>query len=142
MRKKTRSLALPASEAAWIRLTDVFPSGRTPHSPSSRYACLAGRVNTAAAIGRYLCVQSRPVRVSSLGTSAVEAGVHAVSVVFDLMKPFRALRSFVQQFAELWLDPLWKTGGMVSRPDGRMLEDIGITPTAAVALSRKPFWRE
>jgi hypothetical protein len=58
------------------------------------------------------------------------------------MKPFRALRSFVQQFAELWLDPLWKTGGMVSRPDGRMLEDIGITPTAAVALSRKPFWRE
>jgi hypothetical protein len=55
-RKKTRALALPASEAVWIMLNEVFPSGRTPQSSPSRYACLAGRVDTAWAIDGYLCV--------------------------------------------------------------------------------------
>jgi hypothetical protein len=42
--------------------------------------------------------------------------VHAVSVVFDLVKPFWALQSFVHQCAELWLDPLWKTRRIAFRP--------------------------
>ena len=51
-----------------------------------------------------------------LGPVAIQAGVHAISVVFDLMQPFRALRRRVHQFAKLWLDPLWKTGRMALRP--------------------------
>jgi hypothetical protein len=35
-RKKTRAPLLPVSDAFWIRLNEVVPSGRTPHnSPSS-----------------------------------------------------------------------------------------------------------
>jgi len=56
---------MPASEAVWIILNEVFPSGRTPQSSPSRYACLAGTADTAAAITGYLCVQSRPVRDSN-----------------------------------------------------------------------------
>ncbi len=56
---------LPASEAVWIRLNEVFPSERTPQSSPSIYACLAGRAETAAAIVGYLCVQSKPAHVNS-----------------------------------------------------------------------------
>jgi hypothetical protein len=54
----------------------------------------------------------RPVQARArqqLDTASVQAGVHAISVVLDLMQPFRALRSRVYQFAKLWLDPLWQT---------------------------------
>src|SRR3984893_1262832 len=46
-------------------LNEVFPSDRTPQTSPSRYACFARRTDRAAAIEGYLCVQSRPVRVSS-----------------------------------------------------------------------------
>src|SRR5207244_11115578 len=48
--------------------------------------------------------------------ASVQAGVHAITVVLDLMQPFRALRRRVYQFAELWLDPRWKTGRRAARP--------------------------
>jgi hypothetical protein len=35
-RKKTRPAALPASDASWIMLKEVMPSGPTPHSSPSR----------------------------------------------------------------------------------------------------------
>src|ERR1700730_10828653 len=38
-RKKTRASALPASDAAWMIANEVVPSGRTPYSSPSRYAC-------------------------------------------------------------------------------------------------------
>jgi anti-sigma factor ChrR (cupin superfamily) len=34
--KKTSALALPASDAVWIRLNEVVPSERTPQSSPSR----------------------------------------------------------------------------------------------------------
>src|ERR1700730_15366773 len=48
-----------------MMLNEVFPSDRMPQSSQSRYARLAGKTDRAAAMERYLCVQSRPVRVSS-----------------------------------------------------------------------------
>jgi len=51
-----------------------------------------------------------------LSSAAVQAGVHAISVVLDLVQPFRALRRRGHQLAKLWLDPLWKLGRMASRP--------------------------
>ena len=51
--------------------------------------------------------------------ATVQAGVHAVSVVLDLMQPFQALRRRVCQLAKLWLDPLWKIGRRAARLIGR-----------------------
>src|ERR1700737_1894384 len=48
-----------------MMLNEVFPSDRMPQSSPSRYARFAGKTDRAAAMERYLCVQSRPVRVSS-----------------------------------------------------------------------------
>jgi peptide deformylase len=61
----------------------------------------------------------RPVQARArqqLGLAAVQAGVHAISVVLDLMQPSRALRRRVHEFAKLWLNPLWKTGRMALWP--------------------------
>src|SRR5580704_2839233 len=46
-------------------LNEVTPSGRIPHSSPSSYAFPTGRFFSAAAIGRYFRVQSRPVRVNN-----------------------------------------------------------------------------
>jgi hypothetical protein len=64
----------------------VVPSGWTPQSSPSRWACRAGSDDTARAIAGYLGVQSsrvgqRPDR------DPVMPGVHPVSVIFDLVKP-------------------------------------------------------
>jgi hypothetical protein len=61
----------------------------------------------------------RPVEARAgqqLGLTVVQAGMHAISVVLDLMQPFRTLRRRVHQFAQLRLDPLWKTGQRAARP--------------------------
>jgi hypothetical protein len=55
--KNTSPAALPASDAAWIMLKEVMPSGKTPHSSPSRYAWRAPSEATAAAIAGYLWVQ-------------------------------------------------------------------------------------
>lgn len=49
-RKRPGVSALPASDAAWIKLNDLVPSERTPQSSPSTYACLAGSEETAEAI--------------------------------------------------------------------------------------------
>src|SRR6516225_1205344 len=64
-RKKTKVPSWPASDAVWIRLNEVVPSGRTPHNSPSRYARRASSDDTADAMAGYLWVQSNPVRVSS-----------------------------------------------------------------------------
>jgi hypothetical protein len=51
-----------------------------------------------------------------LDPAAVQAGVHAIAVVLDLVEPIRALRSRVYQLAKLWLDPLWKIGRRAAWP--------------------------
>ena len=53
----------------------------------------------------------RPIEARArqqLGPAAVQAGVHAISVVLDLMQPFQALGRRVHHFATLRLAPLWK----------------------------------
>jgi hypothetical protein len=60
----------------------------------------------------------RPVEARAgqqLGPAAVQAGMHAISVVLDLMQPFRALRRHVHLFAQLWFNPIWKTCRIASR---------------------------
>ena len=64
-KKESSASALPVSDAAWIMLNEVVPSGRTPHSSPSKYACDAGMDLNASAIFGYLFVQLSPVRVSS-----------------------------------------------------------------------------
>src|SRR5713226_9223619 len=59
-------------------------------------------------------VQARPRQQPRF--ASVEAGVHAISVVLDLMQPFWALGVGVYQFAKLWLEPSGKTGRAVPRP--------------------------
>jgi len=71
--KKTRPVALPASDASWIMLNDVMPSGPTPHSSPSRQAWRAPSDDTAAAICGYLCVQSSPVQSRGLGRFGIDA---------------------------------------------------------------------
>ena len=39
--------------------------------------------------------------------AVVEAGVHAIAIVLDLMQPVWALRRCLYLFAKLGLDPLW-----------------------------------
>jgi hypothetical protein len=55
--------------------------------------------------------------------------VHAISVVFDLMQPFRALRRRVHHFAKLRLDPLWETG---EGPRDLLILDFAITAAPEV----------
>jgi hypothetical protein len=55
----------PLSEAFCIVSNDVTPSGRTQQSSPSIYAVVTGSFARAAAVARYLTVQSKPVRVSN-----------------------------------------------------------------------------
>jgi hypothetical protein len=52
--KYTSPAALPVSDAAWIMLKDVMPSGKTPHSSPSRQAWRAPSNDTAVVIAGYL----------------------------------------------------------------------------------------
>ena len=79
----------------------------------------------ATAIGGYLPVQSRPERVNSRTVPRFEAGVHAVSVVFNLVQPVRAAGRRIDQLAELRLDPSRETGHIAPRPVSQI---FGIEP--------------
>ena len=50
-----------------------------------------------------------------LDSAAVQADVHPITVVLDLMQPILTPRRRIDQLAELRLHPLRKTGRMVSR---------------------------
>ena len=49
----------------------------------------------------YRCDQSRPVRSEQLDLVAIDACVHAVAVVFDLVQPVVARRRLVYEAREL-----------------------------------------
>ena len=105
---------LPESEAAWITLNEVFP-----------FRAIAAELSAEICPGRqsgngrgYRRVLVRPVQArvrQQLGPTAVQAGVHAISVVLDLIQPFQALGRRVHHFSTLRLAPFWKTCRIASR---------------------------
>ena len=58
-------IAVPLSDAFWIRLNEVVPSGRTAQLAVEIGLSYRQRFDRAAAIAGYLRVQSSPVRVRS-----------------------------------------------------------------------------
>ena len=76
----------------------------------------------------------RPVQARArqqLDSAAVQPGVHAISVILDLMQPVLALRGRVYQFAKLWLDPTWKYGRIALR---LLFVDFVITSAGSVGI--------
>ena len=66
----------------------------------------SGCYATAAAIAGYLCVQSSPVRVSSIDCAAVKAGLHAIAVEFDFTERRRSFRRVLDELGQLRPDPI------------------------------------
>jgi hypothetical protein len=57
--------------------------------------------------------EENPVRVidvfvEELDLAVVQACMHAVTVVLDLVQPVRALGRFLDEARQLWLDPFWR----------------------------------
>ena len=87
---------MPASEAIWIKLYEVFPS-----EVAIEISLLCWQSRQCRGYGM---VFVRPVQARArqqLGPASVQAGVHAISIVLDLVEPFRALGRRIDQLAEL-----------------------------------------
>jgi hypothetical protein len=111
--KKDEASALPESEAAWINLNVAFPSDPNAAEFPIEIRLICWQNRDCRGYGRIL---TRPVEAGAgqqRDPAAVRAGVHAISVVLDLMQPLRALRRRVYQFAKL--DPRWKSWRGASR---------------------------
>jgi hypothetical protein len=129
--KEDQGIGVARIRAVWIRLNDVFPSGRTPENSSSKYACLAGRADTAAAIGGYLCVQSRPVRVSSCAFQrSKRACMRSPSYLISCSHsgPCGALSTSLQSCGFTHL------GNSVASARGRSVFDFAMTLTRSVDI--------
>src|ERR1700727_3912304 len=50
--------------------------------------------------------------------AAIDAGMHAIAIVLDLVDPAGTVRRFVRESRQLRLDPSW---GMAGGPNGRVL---------------------
>ena len=97
-RKNTSPTALPLSEAAWIMLKEVMPSGRTPRSSPSRYAWSAPSDATAAAI------TSSRGRCGSVDAGRDRGVLHALAVKFLIfVQPFRPFRGLLHELGQLRL---------------------------------------
>ena len=109
---------LPVSDAFWIRLNDVVPSGRMPHNSPSRYACRAGSDATAASDRRVFTRPVEPGTGQHPNGTPVEPGVHPVAVVFEFVQPLRPVGRSVDQLRELRFHP------------SRQRRCLGATPSA------------
>src|SRR5260370_12402605 len=85
--KNTSPEGLPASDAAWIMLNEVMPSGKTPHNSPSRYAWRAPSDETAAAIGGVFMSPVAPGTGQQFHRAMIEARMRAVAIEFDFVQP-------------------------------------------------------
>jgi hypothetical protein len=84
-------------------------------------------------------ISMRPIQASSGEQSdlvAIDACVHAVAVVFDLVHPVVARRRFVYEARELRLDPCWRVSHLRSRCCG-----LDLAPRCAGStINRGALW--
>src|SRR5438093_12931998 len=98
-----------------MMLNEVFPSGECRRAPHRDTPALPAEP-TCVSYGRVLVCPVEAGARQQREPATVQAGVHAMAIVLDLMQPYRALRRRLYQFAKLWLNPTWKSGGIAPRP--------------------------
>ena len=125
---------MPASDASWTMLNEVMPSG--PHA-----AQFAVEIGLAGAERRHRRGDRRifggpvePGARQQLHRAAVEAGMHAVAVIFDFVQPLIAFRRGVDELGELRPDPLRK---LAAFPDGGLRHGSDRLRSAAIGSMRR-----
>jgi len=113
-RKKTRASPLPVSDAFWIRLNEVVPSGRTPHNSRRDRPVSLERCDRRCD----RLVFMRPVEAGAgqqPNRAPVQPGMQAVPVVFDFVQPFRSFRGLVDELVSCGLTLLGSAVAAVPR---------------------------
>src|SRR3984957_1712723 len=104
--KKTSSPVRPSSIAACSRLNAVTPSGEL--RPLAVDICALHVEDTKRGDGCLIAVAPvEPGAGQQLDVAAIDAGVHAIAIVLDLVDPAGTVRRFVHESRQLRLDPSW-----------------------------------
>jgi hypothetical protein len=107
-KKNTSPAALPASDAAWIMLNEVMPSGED----ATQFAVEIGLARAKRRHGRGdRRISMGPVEAGARQqphVAAIEARMHAIAVELDFKQPLVAFRRHVDELGQLRRDPLWQ----------------------------------